>query len=285
MIIAKNEGSIRQILDKLGPFSSQIAFVPTMGALHHGHIELIKAARAHAGMVVASIFVNPTQFNDPSDFAKYPKSIEQDTNMLEAAGTDLLFLPDTGIIYPAGTGHLPYYPLGRLETVFEGAHRPGHFQGVCQVVHRLLEIVQPGQLFMGQKDYQQCMVVANLLEQKNLPVELHIVPTIRETSGLAMSSRNRRLNAAQLEIATAIFETLQWMCKRAYEMPVNELETSARERLMLAGFEQVDYASLADAKTLEPVMQPSSSQSLVALIAATVGGVRLIDNMPVPIPA
>jgi pantoate--beta-alanine ligase len=153
------------------------------------------------------------------------------------------------------------------------------------VVHRLLEIVQPGQLFMGQKDYQQCMVVANLLEQKDLPVELHIVPTIRETSGLAMSSRNRRLNAAQLKIAAAIFETLQWMGNSAYEMPVNELETAARERLMLAGFEQVDYASLADAKTLEPAMQPSSSQSLVALIAATLGGVRLIDNMPVPLSA
>ncbi|HSR39587.1 MAG TPA: pantoate--beta-alanine ligase, partial [Phnomibacter sp.] len=231
MIIAKNEGSIRRVLDKWGPFSSQIAFVPTMGALHAGHIELIKAARSRAGLVVASIFVNPTQFNDRSDFAKYPKSIEQDINMLEAAGTDLLFLPDTGVIYPAGTGHLPHYPLGSLETVFEGAHRPGHFQGVCQVVHRLLEIVQPGQLFMGQKDYQQCMVVANLLEQTNLPVQLQIVPTIRETSGLAMSSRNRRLDVAQLKIATAIFETLQWMCDRAYDMPVHDLESAARERL------------------------------------------------------
>jgi pantoate--beta-alanine ligase len=285
MIIAKNEGSIRRVLDKWGPFSSQIAFVPTMGALHAGHIELIKAARSRAGLVVASIFVNPTQFNDPSDFAKYPKSIEQDINMLEVAGTDLLFLPDAGVIYPLGTGHLPQYPLGTLETVFEGAHRPGHFQGVCQVVHRLLEIVQPGQLFMGQKDYQQCMVVANLLEQTNLPVQLQIVPTVRETSGLAMSSRNRRLDATQMKIATAISETLQWMCTRAYDMPVHELETAARERLKLAGFEQVDYASLADAKTLEPLMQPCSGQSLVALIAATVGGVRLIDNMPVPMSA
>jgi pantoate--beta-alanine ligase len=129
------------------------------------------------------------------------------------------------------------------------------------------------------------MVVASLLEQTNLPVQLQIVTTVREISGLAMSSRNRRLDATQMKIATAIFETLQWMCSRAYDMPVHELETAARERLKLAGFEQVDYTSLADAKTLEPVMQPSSGQSLVALIAATVGGVRLIDNMPVPLPA
>jgi pantoate--beta-alanine ligase len=282
MIIAKNAGSIRRILDKWAPISSQIAFVPTMGALHAGHIELIKAARKKADMVVASIFVNPTQFNDPSDFAKYPKSIEQDINMLEAAGTDLLFLPDTGVIYPEGTGHLPQYSLGRLETVFEGAHRPGHFQGVCQVVHRLLNVVQPGQLYMGQKDYQQCMVVANLLEQTAIPVQLNIVPTIRESSGLAMSSRNRRLNEDQLKIATAIYATLQWMCSKAYEMPANDLETAAGERLLLAGFEQVDYASLADAKTLEPLKVATSGQSLVALIAATVGGVRLLDNMPVP---
>lgn len=282
MIIAKNDTSVRRILEKWGSFSSQIAFVPTMGALHQGHIELIKAARPIASFVVASIFVNPTQFNDPADFARYPKSLEQDIAMLEAAGVNLLFLPDARVIYPGGTDTLPQYPLGKLETLFEGAHRPGHFQGVCQVVHRLLEIVQPGQLFMGQKDYQQCMVVSSLLEQTGLPVQLHIVPTVRESSGLAMSSRNRRLDSLQLQKAASIFDTLQWMCSHAYTMPTTELEMQAKERLTAAGFEQIDYASIADAHTLEPAMEPALDQPLVALIAAAIGGVRLIDNMPVP---
>lgn len=282
MIIAKTDTALRRILQKWGSFSEQIAFVPTMGALHQGHIELIKAARPNANILVASIFVNPTQFNDPNDFAKYPKSIEQDIAMLEAAGTDLLFLPDVPAIYPEGTSQLPHYPLGALESLFEGAHRPGHFQGVCQVVHRLLNLVQPGHLYMGQKDYQQCMVVAKLIEQTSLPVQLHIVPTVREASGLAMSSRNRRLNAVQLQMATAIFETLQWMVKKAHRISINELQAGATERILKAGFDSVDYASLADATTLEPVKQHSPHQHLVALVAATISGVRLIDNMPVP---
>ena len=176
MILFKKVNNLRKWLDNQRKNEISIGFVPTMGALHPGHLSLIENCRQTAGSTVCSIFVNPTQFNDPADFAKYPVTIEQDLALLEAAGTDLVFLPAVEEIYPGGKPESRHYELGYLETVLDGAYRPGHFQGVCTVVERLLQIVEPDHLFLGQKDYQQCMVISRRVEWlgKKDTIRIHI---------------------------------------------------------------------------------------------------------------
>src|SRR5882757_11264752 len=178
MILFKRAEDLTGWLREQRSRGKSIGFVPTMGALHPGHISLIDISKKTTEITVCSVFVNPTQFNDPRDFQKYPITIENDILLLEKAGTDALFLPEVGEIYPNGIKDLEKYDLGRLETLLEGAFRPGHFQGVCQVMRRLLEAVRPDQLFMGQKDYQQCMVVRRLLEIIGLPTRLYPSPII-----------------------------------------------------------------------------------------------------------
>ncbi|RYD35278.1 MAG: hypothetical protein EOP86_08905 [Verrucomicrobiaceae bacterium] len=188
MILFKRATDLREHLEKQRKKGKKIGFAPTMGALHDGHISLVEASRKENDLSAVSIFVNPTQFNDPADYAKYPVTLEKDISLLEAAGCDVLFLPPVEEMYPSGQMLKKKYELGYLESLLEGSFRPGHFQAVCQIVHRLLEVVQPDNLYMGQKDYQQCMVVKKLLELTGLgnSVELHISPTLREKSGLAM---------------------------------------------------------------------------------------------------
>ncbi|HEX3767236.1 MAG TPA: pantoate--beta-alanine ligase, partial [Puia sp.] len=193
MILFKRSIDLQQWVSEQKNKGVITGFVPTMGALHEGHMQLITACRSMVGQTICSIFVNPVQFNDPRDFEKYPVSIEKDLQMLYHEGTDVVFLPSVQEIYPAGQTGLETYDLGPLETLLEGRYRPGHFQGVSQVMSRLLKVVQPDHLFMGQKDYQQCLVVQRLIEIMHLPVQFHSVPTVREADGLAQSSRNRRL--------------------------------------------------------------------------------------------
>ena len=254
-----------------------IGFVPTLGALHAGHISLIDISKKSETLTVCSIFVNPTQFNDPGDFQKYPITLEKDIPMLEKAGVDVLFLPAVSEMYPNGTTGLETYDLGPLETLLEGRYRPGHFQGVCQVMRRLLEMVRPDHLFMGSKDYQQCMVVQRLIEIMDLPVALHRCPIIREADGLAMSSRNTRLTPDQRANATAIYRALTTIKNGFAAQPLPLLTETATRLLESAGF-RVDYVSIANAQTLEPLPGPSP-EGAVALIAAFQGEVRLIDNM------
>jgi pantoate--beta-alanine ligase len=199
----------QRTLTPSGQFFS-MGFVPTMGALHQGHISLIEASKTENNVTVCSIFVNPTQFNDPKDFEKYPVTIETDIEKLEAAGCDVLFLPAVSEIYPQGTRPSKQYELGFLETVLDGKFRPGHFQGVCQVVERLLQIVKPTQLFLGQKDYQQCMVISKLIDLMGWgnKLKINICPTLREADGLAMSSRNMRLTNDERIKAVAIYQCL-----------------------------------------------------------------------------
>ncbi|MFZ1534928.1 MAG: pantoate--beta-alanine ligase, partial [Chitinophagaceae bacterium] len=196
MILFKKATDLRKWVDAQSKKGNSIAFVPTMGALHAGHISLIDAASKENQVTISSIFVNPTQFNDLKDFEKYPITIEKDIEMLEAAGCNVLFLPSVKEIYPEGIKPEMQYELGYIETILEGKFRPGHFQGVCMVVHRLLDIVQPDNLYLGQKDYQQCMVISKLVELINQQdtIKVNICPTLREKDGLAMSSRNMRLN-------------------------------------------------------------------------------------------
>lgn len=276
MIIFKQSADLSNWLNVETATGKSIGFVPTMGALHAGHISLITLSKARANWTVCSIFVNPTQFNDPKDFQKYPITLEKDIALLEAAGADVLFLPGVTELYPGGTANLEHYDLGSLGTVLEGKYRPGHFQGVCQVMYRLLSTVRPDDLFMGQKDYQQCLVIQRLLELMGLPTRFHRCPIVREPDGLAMSSRNIRLNPTERANAPAIYHALLSLAQNFRIKPTTSL-AEAETILEKAQF-RIDYISVADANTLIPVSDPTSAD-IVALIAAFQGEVRLIDNM------
>ena len=259
-----------------------VAFVPTMGALHNGHRSLITAAKTRFATVVASIFVNPTQFNDKKDFDNYPLTPDSDIEMLTAAGANALLMPAEQEVYPDGRdagGH--QYSFGILEGILEGAHRPGHFRGVAQVVSRLLEMVQPDALFLGQKDFQQCVVLEQLLQKMNLAQTVQVVkcPTIREADGLAMSSRNRRLSEAQRSVAATFYQCLvsiQAKSRSNGSFPVVQKE--CLDLLTKRGF-QPEYVALCQAATLQELPDFTAQVPMVALIAARLGHVRLIDNM------
>jgi pantoate--beta-alanine ligase len=282
MIIFKYAEPLARYIQQQKTAGKQIGFVPTMGALHNGHIALIDQSKKATAITVCSIFVNPTQFNNPGDYELYPKTIEQDIARLEAAGCNALFLPAIAEMYPQGTSNLEQYELGYLETLLEGKYRPGHFQGVCQVMNRLLTMVQPHKLFMGQKDYQQCMVVSRLLELMQSTTELITCPTLREPDGLAMSSRNMRLSPEDRQKATTIYKCLTLIkqeCNKGITWPV--IKEKATQLLTGAGF-RIDYVELADASTLQPAtatMATIYQGPRVALIAAFLQDVRLIDNM------
>jgi len=281
MIIFKTVSGIQQYLQKKKIEGHAIGFIPTMGALHSGHISLIKECSNSQSLTICSIFVNPVQFNDPKDFEKYPSTIEADMLLLEKNNCTVLFLPDIKEIYPEGLNSAKKYELGEIETVLEGKYRPGHFQGVCRVVHRLLDIIRPDQLYMGQKDYQQCMVVRKMLELTGLSqsVTLNICPTIREDSGLALSSRNMRLDETQKKQAAVIFKSLQFIRDHLKKMPFFEIEEKVKLHLSDNGFEQIDYVAAVNANDLSEIKNTKDTAPLVILIAAFTGGIRLIDNM------
>ncbi|WP_243630270.1 pantoate--beta-alanine ligase [Taibaiella soli] len=257
-----------------------VGFVPTMGALHNGHRSLIEKAKANAEIVVCSIFVNPTQFNDKADFEKYPVTTDADIALLMDSGCDVLFLPEVAEMYPDGLEKGSIYDFGYLETVLEGAMRPGHFKGVGQIVSRLLNIVQPNKLFMGQKDYQQCMIVRDLLRQmgKADTIELVICPTRREADGLAMSSRNRRLSEPQRVLSGILYQCLVSIQSKKSTDSFALVQKECTDLLKAKGIEP-EYVALADAGDLKILDNYDGNDSMVALIAAKVGNVRLIDNL------
>lgn len=268
-------------LQKLNNLS--IGFVPTMGALHQGHLFLIKESKKKTALTVCSIFVNPTQFNSASDFEKYPITTEADVQQLKNAGTDILFLPTAQEIYPQGIMALEKYNLGTLETLLEGYHRPGHFQGVCQVVHRLLDVVNPNILFLGQKDYQQCLVIQKLITLIQKNIEVCIVPTIREANGLAMSSRNMRLSSKALQQASAIYKAMMYIKENVHQQSIYDVEITAREMLLKNGFTAIDYLSVVETNTLMPITKIHKGQKIVISVAAFIESVRLIDNLLVEV--
>jgi len=276
MILFKEAAALQQYLQKEHDKGHATGFVPTMGALHEGHRRLVLQSCVQTDCTVVSIFVNPTQFNDKVDFEKYPTSLEEDIRMLSTTGARVLFLPSVKEMYPQGTAGLEHYELGFLETILEGKFRPGHFQGVCQVMCRLLKIVNPTLLFMGQKDYQQCLVIRKLMELMNLPAQLIIAPTVREKDGLAMSSRNRRLNSDSRKKALHIHNALMYIGKN-WAKEGKSAKTKAIALLKENDF-RADYVEVADAETLEILEQPTNRMQ-VALIAAFLEDVRLIDNL------
>ncbi|MFZ1527270.1 MAG: pantoate--beta-alanine ligase [Ferruginibacter sp.] len=277
MIIAKAIKDTRFYLNKWKNKGLSTGFAPTMGALHAGHISLIQTCKKENDTCISSIFVNPTQFNNPADFEKYPITIEKDIDMLEAAGCDLLFLPTVNEIYPPGY-KAEHYELGYLESILDGKYRPGHFQGVCQVVDKLLSAIQPHKLYLGQKDYQQCMVIKKLIELKGYKTSICINPTIREKDGLAMSSRNMRLNQTERQQALAISRILYHIKENMVPGSLGLLKQQMTARLEAEGF-KVDYVEIADAGNLELLDHWNGHTKTVALVAAFLNEVRLIDNM------
>ncbi len=280
MILFKKSNNLHKWLENQREKGKSIGFVPTMGALHKGHLSLIHLTKQSADIVVCSIFVNPTQFNDKKDFEKYPITIEKDIIALSGTEIDVLFLPSVDEIYSPGSNHSEIYELGFIETVLEGSSRPGHFQGVCKVVRRLLSIVMPDIVYLGQKDYQQCMVIKKLVELMGLSgqIKIGIAPTLREKNGLAMSSRNMRLTEEEREKASIIHNTLNFIKGELRPGDLKLVKKRAMEKLQEAGF-KVEYVDVANANSLQHVDNWNGSEKLVALVAAFLGNVRLIDNL------
>lgn len=279
MIIFTTVATLQVYISKQKKDGKSIGFVPTMGALHTGHLSLVKMSQKHCQTTVVSIFVNPTQFNNPTDFDKYPITVEQDCLLLEKQGTDALFLPSLQEIYPNGTTLKKHFDLGNLENVLDGKYRPGHFQGVCQVVERLLEIVHPTHLFLGQKDLQQCMVLKRLTVLMPIDTQITMAPIQREANGLAMSSRNLRLNNEQLLQAAAIYEQLIFIKENIDNISLDLLKQKAADKLLEAGFNKIDYIEIVETGTLKSIGKYKPATETAILIAAFLGDVRLIDNM------
>ena len=256
-----------------------IGFVPTMGALHDGHLELVRISKRAGCCTVVSIFVNPTQFNDPRDLEKYPRMPERDSELLISAGCDALFMPSVEEVYPPGADLTVHLDFRELDKVMEGVFRPGHFQGMATVVRRLLDIVRPQKLFMGQKDFQQLSIVRDMIRQLALPVELVMGATVREADGLAMSSRNLRLSPEMREKAPVIYQTLLWAGRMLEQgKPAKEIQQAALAKLDAAGL-RPEYFDVVDGISLLPVETWESSEFIVACMAAFAGEVRLIDNV------
>jgi len=279
MRLFKNIGPLQHYLQKFRDKKYSIGLVPTMGALHAGHISLVQQSKEESDITACSIFVNPVQFNDPKDFERYPVTIEKDILLLEANKTDILFLPSVGEIYPAGLSAIRHYGLGYLENILEGYYRPGHFQGVCNAVHRLLDIIEPHQIFLGQKDYQQCLVLKKMMQVFFPSIELNIINTVREADGLAMSSRNMRLSTEARAKAVAIYETLEFIKQNILDTPVQDLKHQAVKNILANGFDKVDYVEICDAETLLSVPDYTNNKKIIALAAAFIDGTRSIDNM------
>lgn len=250
-----------------------------MGALHAGHISLVEMAKRGTDVVVVSIFVNPTQFNDPKDLEKYPVTVDADTEKLIAAGVDVLFLPTVAEVYPDEESRQLDYDLGYLDTVLEAAARPGHFKGVATVVKRLLDIVEPDKLYMGQKDFQQLQVVRKLVADHGLPVEVFACPIVREADGLAMSSRNIRLHGEHRTAATELSKALGALKDYAASRPLAQAKALAMEHLNSHPLIDVVYLETVNGRTLQPVEMLGDAPEVAALLAARVGGVHLLDNI------
>jgi len=254
-----------------------VALVPTMGALHAGHARLVTAAKTLAPFVVVSVFVNPTQFGPAEDYAKYPRTLDADRELVATAGGDLVFAPTAAEMYPPGTAAFVEVP--KLDGVLCGPRRPGHFRGVCTVVLKLFNIVAPDVAVFGQKDAQQAIILTKMVADLNVPVTMHIEPTVRESDGLAMSSRNRNLTAEERALAPRIYHALRMVQARA---AAGEFDAARLESALLAATQaipgaRVDYASILDAEHLSPLAR--LDRPALAAVAVFLGTTRLIDNV------
>lgn len=268
--------ALKSLIEPIKLVHQKIALVPTMGALHKGHVSLVDVAKQHADVVVCSIFVNPTQFTDPKDLERYPRPLEHDLAMLEACGCDVVFMPSVKEMYPKPEEW--HIDLGPAEFLLEGEFRKGHYQGVTQVVKKLFDAVLPDVAFFGQKDFQQVLMIQNMVAVFDMPVEIITCPIIREDDGLAMSSRNIHLTEADREHALVLSKALSYVVANFGQYTLAELETEARQMISAVSGVELDYFVIADGLTLLPA-ENKDSDNLVALVAAKVGKTRLIDNM------
>ncbi len=266
---------LQQYLQAARGDGKTIGLVATMGALHRGHLSLIAQAQQQCDVVVCSIFVNPTQFNDPRDLEKYPRPIESDIEKLQQANCDVLFAPPVNEVY-AGNEQW-HLNIGELETLLEGKFRPGHYQGVTQVVFKLFDLIKPDSAFFGQKDYQQYLVINKMVELLNLTVKLVMCPILREPDGLAMSSRNIHLTLEDRKHALILSKTLKWVKEHFDANRIAELKKEAQLAIANEPGVELDYFEIADGENLYPANQ--TTRNIVALVAAKVGATRLIDNI------
>ncbi|MEO8110174.1 MAG: pantoate--beta-alanine ligase [Ginsengibacter sp.] len=280
MIIFKHSNDLQLHLQNIKKNKQTIGFVPTMGALHGGHLSLISQSKNHADITVCSIFVNPVQFNNAKDFERYPISTEHDILLLSESNCDILFLPGENDIYPDESSKNKHFDIGYLETTLEGKFRPGHFQGVCMVVEKLINIVDPTYLFLGRKDYQQSLVIKRLLALMKKNVIIKICPTLREPNGLAMSSRNARLTSEEKDKAAELHQALVNINNEITLQTFNVLKNREKARLEKLGF-KIDYLEIATTDHLQIDKYYNDHDEFVILIAAYLQDVRLIDNVPV----
>jgi pantoate--beta-alanine ligase len=279
MYVFKKVSDLQSFIQEQKRSGKTIGFAPTMGALHSGHTSLVDLSKKETDLTVVSIFVNPSQFNQASDLAKYPRTPGQDMKLLMGAHCDILFMPEVEEVYPPGLDvSLKGISFGKLEQVMEGVFRPGHFEGMAQVVNRLLDIVKPHRLFMGQKDYQQLSIVRDLLRQTKSKIKLVMCPTIREDDGLAKSSRNVRLSPEMRKIAPTIYQTLVKAKAELRSKPIGQIESEVMASYTQIGF-MPEYFSIVDGITLLPVTNTAEHKYIVACVAVWAGDVRLIDNM------
>jgi len=276
--VFKTKEALKAYLKPLKAAGKKIAIVPTMGALHNGHISLIKLAQQHADIIICSIFVNPTQFTDPKDLEKYPRPIEHDLAMLNDAGCNGVFMPNVEEMYPAGADEEWHIDLGNAEFLLEGEFRKGHYQGVTQIVKKLFDAVEPDVAMFGQKDFQQVLMIKNMLVHFNLPVTIITCPIIREDDGLAMSSRNIHLSETDRKNALVLSKSLQYVIDNFDSFSIKELEEKAKSFYNNIEGVELDYFTIANGNTLVPA-KSKEENSLVVLVAAKVGSTRLIDNM------
>lgn len=285
MTVHNTSSALREELARHRAAGRSIGFVPTMGALHAGHASLVRACVAGSDLTVASIFVNPTQFDDRADLESYPVTPREDEWLLKQHGCNLVYRPSLEDVYPQGLdqGGVAGLDFGQLTERMEGAHRPGHFAGVAQVVNRLLTIVQPHTLYLGQKDYQQTAVLRAMIRFLNLEVTTKIVPTVREADGLALSSRNSRLSPDERRAAGSINRQLSAVVGGLLSgWPTRELERMAMEAMQRQSLLQPEYVEVFDGDTLLPYEDGAPVEELVVATAVRVGPVRLIDNRIVP---
>ena len=252
-------------------------FVPTMGALHKGHLSLMEKAKKENDILAVSVFVNPLQFNNPEDLEKYPRDFERDRKLLEDVGCDVVFYPSAEEMYPEPVS--TKYDFGDLEKVMEGPMRPGHFNGVAIVVKKLFDIIEPDRAYFGEKDFQQLAIIQKLVEMEDLPVTIVPCPIVREDDGLAMSSRNERLTDGQREIAPFIYQTLKEAVRKSQFMTPDEVRYFVRNRFIDQPEFNLEYFELADDRELQPVSTWNDAPGIMGFVAAWLGNVRLIDNM------
>ncbi len=271
--------TVKELEQKLNIFRKlgSVGFVPTMGALHAGHLSLVEKAAGENKTVVVSIFVNPTQFNDSGDLERYPRNLEADMQLLEPSGCQLVFAPAVHEVYPEPDTRK--FDFGLLETTMEGKYRPGHFNGVAQVVSRLFDMVKPDNAYFGMKDFQQLAIIQAMTKQLGLPVNIVPCPIVREKSGLAMSSRNELLSADERENASAIFRILTEAKKQTGQKSVQELTRWIAENINKNQFLSVEYVEIVNNENLQPVLSWSEENIKVVCVAVFCGKVRLIDNM------